>query len=97
MYPSLAFYSTRDGGLTGDTGLPRGALVQKASAGSQVPGSDAAAQYVVTTALLALLVRDAPPNAMFETPYLPFRDIPTVGPPTRMERILGGAPYQVPL
>ena len=27
--------------------------------GSQVPGSDAAAQYVTTTALLALLVRDA--------------------------------------
>jgi hypothetical protein len=43
--------------------------------GSQVPGSDAAAQYVTTAALLALLVRDALPNTTFETLYLPFRDI----------------------
>ena len=43
--------------------------------GSHVPGSDAAAQYVTTTALLALLVRDALPDDTFETLYFPFRDI----------------------
>lgn len=48
--------------------------------GSQVPGSDAAAQYVATAALLALLVRDAVPTETFEILYLPFRDIiPTDG------------------
>lgn len=41
--------------------------------GSQVAGSDAAAQYVATIASLALLVRDAISTADFETLYFPFQ------------------------
>lgn len=43
--------------------------------GSLVPGSDAAAQYVTTAALLALLVRDVLAPATFDTMYNPFKSI----------------------
>lgn len=46
-----------------------------AQPGSMVPGSDAAAQYVTTAALLALLVRDVLAPATFETLYFPFQSI----------------------
>lgn len=43
--------------------------------GSLIPGSDAAAQYVTTSALLALLVRDVLDSATFDILYLPFQRI----------------------
>jgi len=48
---------------------------KKAQPGSLVPGSDAAAQYVTTAALLALLVRDVLAPAAFDTMYYPFQSI----------------------
>lgn len=50
--------------------------------GSLVPGSDAAAQYVTTAALLALLVRDVLAPAAFETLYCPFENIIPADRPT---------------
>jgi hypothetical protein len=50
--------------------------------GSLIPGSDAAAQYVATAALLALLVRDVLAPAAFQTLYSPFQSIIPASQPT---------------